>query len=114
MIEILNNHRNLKDFWMSHNLNCQQACWSLFLAWFNFSLIHRPGQCSAKLDALSHWADHLIEKEDNCDQVMLSADKFDKSSELGESLVANVDDPSHVILEGEEANILEHVHNCTN
>jgi len=27
-------------FWMSQNLNCQQACWSLFLAWFDFSLIH--------------------------------------------------------------------------
>ena len=62
MIEILNNHRNLKDFWMSHNLNCQQACWSLFLAWFNFSLIHRPGQHSAKPDALSHWVVHLRKK----------------------------------------------------
>jgi len=43
MIEILNNHRNLTYFWVSQNLNCQQACWSLFLSRFDFSLIHRPG-----------------------------------------------------------------------
>src|SRR5882724_3809290 len=53
-IEILNNNRNLTYFWGSQNLNHQQACWSLFLSRFYFSLIHRPGRHSAKLDALSH------------------------------------------------------------
>src|SRR5882724_7525929 len=67
----------------------------------------RPGKNSAKLDTLSHQADHLTEEEDNHNQVMLSANKFDKYSELSESLVVNGDDPSHATLEGEEANILE-------
>ena len=31
-----------QNFWTSQNLNYWQAHWSL-LAWFNFSLIHRPG-----------------------------------------------------------------------
>jgi len=44
MIEIiLNDHRNLMYFQMSQNLNCRQVCWFLFVAWFDFSLIHRPG-----------------------------------------------------------------------
>ena len=42
-IEILNDHWNLTYFWGSQNLNHQQACWSLFLSRFDFSLIHRPG-----------------------------------------------------------------------
>ena len=42
-IEILNNHRNLMYFQTSQNMNHQHACWSLFLAQFDFSLIHRPG-----------------------------------------------------------------------
>ena len=114
MIENLNDHRKLTYFWASQNLNHQQACCSLFLAQFDFSLIHRPGQHPAKPDALSCQADHLTEGEDNYDQVMLSAYIFNKSSKLSESLAVNGDDPLHVMLEGEEANILECVCNCTN
>jgi len=40
MIEILNDHRNLTYFRMSQNLNCLQAHWSLWLVWFDFSLVH--------------------------------------------------------------------------
>jgi len=46
--------------------------------------------------------------------VILSANRFYESSKPSESLVANGDDPSHATLEGEEASILEHVHDCTN
>jgi len=119
-IEILNDHRNLTYFQGSQNLNCRQACWSLFLSRFDFSLIHRPGQHSAKPDALSHRMDHLTEEGDNRDQVMLPAKRFDESSEpnkvvsaeLSESLAATRDDPSHVTLKGEEKNFFECVHDC--
>jgi len=48
-----------------------------FLSRFDFSLIHRPGQHSAKPDTLSHHADHQAEEEeDNQDQVMLLAERF--------------------------------------
>jgi len=40
MIEILVDHRNLTYFRMSQTLNHQQAHWFLWLAWFNFSLVH--------------------------------------------------------------------------
>ena len=112
MIEVLNDHRNLTYFWESQNLNRWQARWSLFLSRFDFSLIHRPGRHSAKPDTLSRRKDHLTEEEDNQDQVMLPAERFDKSSELNESVAVTRDDPTHVTLEGEEARFLERVRNC--
>src|SRR5882672_12876438 len=111
-IEVLNDHRNLTYFWESQNLNRRQACWSLFLSRFDFLLIHRPGQHSAKPDALSRRKDHLTKEGDNQDQVMLSAERFEKLSELNESVAMTGDDPTHVTLEGEEARFLEHVRNC--
>jgi len=57
-------------------------------------------------DALSQWADHLTEREDNNDQVMLLGNRFNKLSKLSESLVENGDNPSCVTLEGEEASNL--------
>src|SRR5882724_2931604 len=76
MIEILNDHRNLTYFRTSQDLNHRQAHWSLWLARFDFHLVHRPGQHSTKPDALLCQADHWMGDEDNQDQVMLSAEKF--------------------------------------
>ena len=58
--------------------------------------------------------DHLNEEEDNQDQVMLPANRFDESSELNESLVVTGDDPSHVTLGGEEASFLQCICDCAN
>ena len=65
MIEILNDHMNLTYLWTSQNLNHQKAHWSLFLLRFNFSLIHRPGGHSAKLDTLLCWVNHQAEEEED-------------------------------------------------
>src|SRR5882724_1527103 len=119
-IEILNDHRNLTFFQGSQNLNRWQAHWSLFLSRFDFSLIHRPGRHSAKPDALSCRMDHLTKEEDNQDQVMLPAKRFDElskpnkviSAELSKSLAATRDDPSHVTLKGKETNFLKCICNC--
>src|SRR5882672_595565 len=111
-IEVLNNHRNLTYFRESQNLNHRQARWSLFLSRFDFSLIHRPGRHSAKPDALSRRKDHLTEGEDNQDQVMLPAERFDKSSKPNESVAMTGDDPTCVTLEGKEGGFLERVHDC--
>src|SRR5882724_6999512 len=64
--------------------------------------------------------DHLTEEEDNRDQVMLPAERFDESfepnkvisAEPSKSLAATRDDPSCVMLKGEEANFLKHIHDC--
>ena len=57
-VEILNDHRNLTYFQTAQNLNHRQACWSLYLSQFNYSLMHRAGRHSTKPDALSRWMDH--------------------------------------------------------
>ena len=41
--EVWTDHKNLEYFWMAKKLNCCQACWSLYLANFNFLLHHKPG-----------------------------------------------------------------------
>jgi len=120
MIEILNDHMDLTYFWTSQNLNCWQAHWSLFLSRFDFSLIHRLGQHSAKLDTLSCWEDHQAEEEeDNQDHVMLLPEQFyplaklSKSSKSSKSLAANRVSPSSITLQGKETDFLDWVHNCT-
>src|SRR5882724_3259841 len=115
MIEILNDHRNLTYFWMSQNLNCWQAHWSLSLSRFDFSLIHKLGRHSAKADTLSCRVDHWAkEEEDKQDQVMLLPERFHESSELREYLAANRVCPSSITLEGKETDFMNWVHNCTN
>src|SRR5260221_2858171 len=51
--KILMDHQNLAYFCDAQKLNRRQACWSLFLSHFNFSLHHQPGQLMGKPDALS-------------------------------------------------------------
>src|SRR6266436_2516028 len=51
--EILMDHQNLTYFQDAQKLNCQQACWSLFLSCFDFSLCHQPGWLMGKPNALS-------------------------------------------------------------
>jgi hypothetical protein len=57
-IEILTDHKNLEYFWTVQKLNRKQACWSLILSRFDFSLHHRPGKSMGKPDALSRCPDH--------------------------------------------------------
>jgi len=52
-IEIWMDHKNLEYFMTAKKLNYCQARWSLYLARFDFKLIHRPGRCMGKPDALS-------------------------------------------------------------
>src|SRR6266481_7432507 len=108
-IEILNNHKNLTYFRMAQTLNQCQAHWSLYLSRFDYSLIHRAGQHSAKPDALSQRADHQVEGEDNEDQVMLPARHFDQP--VAEVWVTRTD-PSHVHIKSDRSDFLSHVHNC--
>ena len=55
--EIWTDHNNLAYFRTKQKLSCQQACWSLFLSQFDFTIIHKPGNMN-KADALSRRPDH--------------------------------------------------------
>jgi len=52
-------------------LNHHQAHWFLYLAYFNFKLIHCPGRSMGKPDALSQRLNHSNKASDNKDVVLL-------------------------------------------
>jgi len=52
-VEIWTDHKNLEYFMTAKKLNRYQAQWSLYLAHFDFKLVHRPGRSMGKPDALS-------------------------------------------------------------
>jgi len=70
-VEIWTDHKNLEYFMMAKKLNRRQACWSLYLARFNFKLIHRPEHSMEKPDALSQRPDHGNRASDNEDVILL-------------------------------------------
>jgi len=71
LVEIWTNHKNLEYFMTAKKLNRRQACWSLYLAHFDFKLTHRPGRCMGKSDALSQRPDYGKGASDNEDVVLL-------------------------------------------
>jgi len=52
-------------------LNCHQAHWSLYLARFDFKLIHCPGHSIGKPDALLWRPDHGNRASNNKNVVLL-------------------------------------------
>jgi len=70
-VEIWMDHKNLEYFMTAKKLNRRQARWSLYLACFDFKLIHRPGRSMGKPDALSRRPDHGKGTSDNEDVVLL-------------------------------------------
>ena len=73
---IFSDHANLRYFTTKQVLTRRQARWSLFLATFDFEIIHKPGNTN-RADALSRRPDY---KEgiasDNAEKVLLTPDKF--------------------------------------
>jgi len=70
-VEIWMDHKNLEYFMTAKKLNRRQARWSLYLACFDFKLIHHPGRSMGKPDALSRRLDHGKGTSDNEDVVLL-------------------------------------------
>jgi hypothetical protein len=63
--EIYSDHKNLQYFMTNQKLNRRQARWSLELAEFNFTLIHKPGSSMICADALSRRPDYDKGENDN-------------------------------------------------
>jgi len=70
-VEIWTDHKNLEYFMTAKKLNRRQARWSLYLACFDFKLIHRPGRSIGKPDALLQRLDHGNGASDNEDMILL-------------------------------------------
>jgi len=102
LVEIWTNHKNLEYFMTAKKLNCCQACWSLYLARFDFLLHHCPGHTMGKLDTLSKKADHGNGVLDNENIVLLQPESLAVCALEG------------VELTGEEQRILSNIYkgNC--
>ena len=74
--KIWTDHKNLEYFMSAKQLNWRQARWSLYLAWFNFQLHHKPGKSMGKPDALSWHADHGTGEGDNSNITFLTPKLF--------------------------------------
>jgi len=70
-VEIWTDHKNLKYFMTAKKLNRHQVRWSLYLAHFDFKLIHRPGRSMGKPDALLRRPDHGKGASNSEDVVLL-------------------------------------------
>ena len=64
-------HKNLEYFMTAKKLNRRQVQWSLYLARFDFKLVHHPGRFMEKPDALWQRPDHGKGTSDNEDVVLL-------------------------------------------
>jgi len=71
LVEIWTDHKNLEYFMIAKKLNHCQARWSLYLARFNFKLVHYPGCCMGKPDTLLQRLDHGKGASNNEDMVLL-------------------------------------------
>jgi len=70
-VEIWTDHKNLEYFMTAKKLNRHQARWSLYLAHFDFKLIHCPGHSMGKPDMLSWRLDYGNGASDNKDLILL-------------------------------------------
>ena len=53
LVKVLTDHRNLKHFMTTKQLNCRQARWAEFLSEFNFKITYRLGKEDEKSDTLT-------------------------------------------------------------
>ncbi len=70
-VEIHTDHKNLEYFMTAKKLNRRQARWSLELANYDFTLVHRPGHAMGRADALSRRPDHEKGHDDNDGVVLI-------------------------------------------
>ena len=59
-VTVLSDHKNLSYFMSTKHLTRRQARWSLFFNEFNFTLTHRPGSRSGKVDFVSRRPDYYV------------------------------------------------------
>ena len=90
--EIWTDHKNLKYFMSSQNLNhSRQACWALYLSRFYFVLKHIPGSKMRKVDGLSRKSDWEKGVEEDSKERTLLKPEWVRSIQAGEVIMEGVD-----------------------
>jgi hypothetical protein len=57
-IQIYTDHKNLRNFATTKQLNQQQVCWTKQLANYKFQIHYKKGNENSEADALSRQSDH--------------------------------------------------------
>jgi hypothetical protein len=82
-VKILINHKNLKYFMFTKQLNRWQNRWTQFLIDFHFIISYLLEKFNEKADSLIRRANHVSDKEDDRqtqqNQILLSSERFDKN-----------------------------------
>ena len=97
--EIFTDHKNLGYFRKAQRLNHWQACWSVYLSRFNFTLHHHAAQLMGKPDTLSRQPNHPNGAVDNHGITLLPKALFEVCST--ETILLDADD-----------SFLTRIHNC--
>ncbi len=90
-VEIWSDHKNLEYFMKAQNLTRRQARWALFLSRFDFTLQHKPGKLSTKLDALSRRLDHFkSDVDDNLARIIIKPEQIKiMATKRGQAMILN-------------------------
>lgn len=67
-IKVFTDHKNLKQFITTKQLNCQQARWAEFLSKFNFKINSKPGKEGEKPDVLARHSQDMPKRFDDTHQ----------------------------------------------
>jgi hypothetical protein len=59
-ISVISDHKNLKYFMTTKQLNWQQVRWAKYHSQFNFVIIYQPGMQRGKQDALTKKSGNLL------------------------------------------------------
>ena len=96
IFKVWTDHKNLEYFMKAQKLNQRQACWTLYLSRFYFTLKHVPETKMGKVDGLSRRPDWKVGVEkDNDNQVFIK-----------NGWLCNL---YEIVIEGPEVDILEKI-----
>ena len=75
--EIWSDHQNLEFWRTAQHLTRRQARWALYLAEYDFRLVHKPGKTQLQADPMSRISAHEVTNaEDNKDRIVLKPEQF--------------------------------------
>ena len=120
-VKVFTDHRNLKHFMTTKQLNCRQARWTEFLSEFNFRISYRPGKEGEKPDILTRLAQDKPTSVDNsCHQqqfqTLLKADQLNEDIKKALAVVfrANEVDEINKVDEVDKVNEVDDVDEIDN
>ncbi len=87
-IKVLTNHKNLKYFMITKQLNRRQSKWVQFLADFHFVITYLFEKSNEKADSLIKRVEDVLDKKNDRqkqqNQILLSSERFDKELQAAE------------------------------